>query len=52
MGNYCYKIDKNTDAPTDVIIDAHNHGIDALRYAVGNRIKRKHETAEKWARMI
>ena len=40
MGNYCYKIDKNTDAPTDVIIDAHNHGIDALRYAIGNRIRR------------
>ena len=40
MGNYCYKIDKNTDAPTDVIIDANNHGIDALRYAIGNRIRR------------
>ena len=52
MGNYCYRVDRHTDLPTDVIVDAHNHGIDALRYAVGNRIKRKHETAEKWARMI
>lgn len=40
MGNYCYRVDRHTDLPTDVIIDAHNHGIDALRYAIGNRIRR------------
>lgn len=41
MGNYCYRVDRHTDLPTDVIIDAHNHGIDALRYAVGNRMQRR-----------
>jgi phage terminase large subunit len=40
MGNYCYRVDRHTDLPTDVIVDAHNHGIDALRYAIGNRIRR------------
>ncbi len=40
MGNYCYRVDRHTDLPTDVIVDAHNHGIDALRYAVGNLIRR------------
>lgn len=41
FGQYSYKIDRHTELPTDQIIDAHNHGIDALRYAVGNRIQRK-----------
>jgi phage terminase large subunit len=40
FGQYSYKIDRHTELPTDQIIDAHNHGIDALRYAIGNRIRR------------
>ena len=43
FGAYSYKIDKHTDMPTNQIIDSHNHGVDALRYAVGNRIRRQQQ---------
>lgn len=37
---YSYKVDKYTQEVTTTIIDAHNHYIDALRYAVTPMIKR------------
>jgi phage terminase large subunit len=53
FGLYSYKIDKHTELPTSDIIDAHNHGIDALRYAVGNRIQRKPQaTTPKTAAIV
>ena len=38
---YSYKTDRNTGDILSQIVDAHNHGIDALRYAVSPMIKRK-----------
>jgi len=38
---YSYKIDRNTGDITTAIVDAHNHGWDAVRYAVGPMIKSK-----------
>lgn len=38
--NYKWKIDKNTGLPLKIIVDAHNHGWDATRYALWRRIKR------------
>ena len=40
FGNYAYKIDKRTGEILPVPEDAHNHGIDALRYAT-ERLHRK-----------
>lgn len=40
MRLYSYKVDRNTGDILAVIVDAHNHGIDALRYAVTPMIKR------------
>jgi phage terminase large subunit len=37
---YSYKVDKNTGDPTTIIVDAHNHYIDAARYALGGLIRR------------
>lgn len=39
--HYCFKIDKRTNEILPIIIDDYNHGIDALRYALDNLIKRK-----------
>lgn len=40
LNNYSYKVDKYTgDIKTD-IVDAYNHYIDAIRYAIGPMIKR------------
>lgn len=50
FGLYSYKIDKHTELPTSDIIDAHNHGIDALRYALGNRIQRRKDKPKVEAR--
>jgi len=36
---YSYKIDRNTGDVTTGIVDAHNHGWDAVRYAVAPMIK-------------
>jgi len=38
---YSYKKDRNTDDITTTIVDAHNHGWDAVRYAVSPMIRRK-----------
>jgi phage terminase large subunit len=38
---YSYKVDRNTEDITSKIVDDHNHGIDALRYAIGPMIKRR-----------
>ena len=38
---YQYKVDKKTGNITSDIIDANNHAIDALRYALNDRIKKK-----------
>lgn len=40
MRLYSYKVDRNTGDVMPTLIDAHNHGIDALRYAVTPMIKR------------
>jgi phage terminase large subunit len=37
---YSYKVDRLTGDVTTKIVDAHNHGWDAVRYAVGPMIKR------------
>jgi len=38
---YSYKIDRNTGDITTAIVDAHNHGWDAVRYAVAPMIRTK-----------
>jgi phage terminase large subunit len=38
---YSYKVDRLSGDVTTDIVDAHNHAIDALRYAVGPMIRRK-----------
>ena len=38
---YSYKIDRLTDEVLPVIIDKHNHCIDAVRYALGPLIKKE-----------
>lgn len=38
---YKYKVDRNTGEVLPVIVDAHNHCIDALRYALVNLIRKK-----------
>jgi phage terminase large subunit len=37
---YSYKVDRLTGDPTTIIVDAHNHYMDATRYALGPLIKR------------
>lgn len=44
FNEYRYKVDRNTGEITDVIIDANNHYIDGLRYALYKIIRRgKHD---------
>lgn len=38
---YSYKVDKRNDEILPIIVDKHNHGWDALRYAINPLIKRK-----------
>lgn len=38
---YSYKVDRMTGDVTTKIVDAHNHGWDAVRYAIGPMIRRK-----------
>lgn len=38
---YSYKVDRNTGDVTTGIVDAHNHGWDAVRYAVAPMIRRR-----------
>lgn len=37
---YSYKVDRNTGDVLPVLVDANNHGVDALRYAVAPMIRR------------
>jgi len=37
---YSYKVDRNTGDVTTTIVDAHNHGWDAVRYAVAPMIRK------------
>jgi len=39
--NYQYKIDQRTGRITTDIVDKHNHTIDALRYALNDKIKKR-----------
>ena len=41
MRLYSYKTDRLTGEVLPIIVDKHNHCIDALRYAVGKRIRKK-----------
>ena len=36
---YSYKVDKTTGHILPIVVDAHNHGFDALRYAMSGEIK-------------
>lgn len=47
---YSYKVDKQTGDVLPVIVDKHNHGIDALRYALDGYIRRS-STAGVFARL-
>ncbi len=38
---YSYKVDKNTDQILPIVVDAHNHLIDSLRYSIDGYIKHK-----------
>ncbi len=38
---YSYKVDARTDEVLPVLLDRHNHGWDALRYALGRLIRRR-----------
>lgn len=37
---YSYKVDRNTGDVTTIVVDAHNHYIDAARYALGPLIRK------------
>jgi phage terminase large subunit len=41
FSRYSYKIDKMSGDITSIIIDAHNHGIDSVRYSLGGLITNK-----------
>lgn len=47
---YSYKVDKVTQEILPVIVDAHNHGWDALRYALDKYIQRRGGTGV-WAKL-
>ena len=49
FGNYSYKIDKLSGDITPILIDAYNHGIDAIRYAIEPLMKNNLNT---WANII
>lgn len=40
---YSYKIDKNSGDIMPIIVDAHNHHIDAIRYGIGPLIQNRNE---------
>ena len=43
---YSYKVDRLTGDVLAVVVDANNHGVDALRYAVGPMIRNRITTAK------
>jgi phage terminase large subunit len=47
---YSYKVDKNTGLTLPIIVDANNHWMDALRYALDGYIKRRGSSAT-WAKL-
>lgn len=49
---YSYKVDRNTGDITTSIVDAHNHGWDAVRYAVGPMIKQTRKAQTKTTGVI
>ena len=44
---YSYKVDRQSGDIQPVIVDANNHYIDALRYALGPMIRKRHDGATK-----
>jgi len=49
---YGYKIDRNTGDITTSIVDAHNHGWDAVRYAVGPMIRAREKSSTETSHVI
>lgn len=45
---YSYKVDRQSGDVLAEIVDAHNHYIDSIRYALGPLIKRSRKTAGAW----
>jgi phage terminase large subunit len=45
---YSYKVDRMSGDITSDIVDAHNHGWDAVRYAVAPMIKQRNTTKVTW----
>lgn len=41
MRSYSYKVDRNTGEVLPIVLDAHNHWVDALRYALVERIRQQ-----------
>jgi phage terminase large subunit len=39
--NYSYKVDERSGIVSTIVVDEHNHCIDALRYALERCMKRK-----------
>lgn len=48
FSKYSYKVDKQSGRVTDDIVDAYNHYIDAVRYALNRLIKRKPEPSVRF----
>lgn len=44
---YSYKVDRLTGDVTTTIVDAHNHGWDSVRYAVGPMIRQRQQASSK-----
>jgi phage terminase large subunit len=44
---YSYKVDRLTGDVTSAIVDAHNHAIDAIRYALSPMIRKRQQPASK-----
>lgn len=44
---YSYKVDRLTKDVTTDIVDAHNHAIDAIRYALGPMIRQRRQASSK-----
>lgn len=47
---YSYKLDKNSGRPLPIIVDAHNHSMDALRYALDDFIT-KTDDLSVWTKL-
>jgi phage terminase large subunit len=49
---YSYKVDRNTGDVTTAIVDAHNHGWDAVRYALGPMVRKRNQAKTETAGVI